>query len=209
MKATVSVVYCDNYEPENVYSAVKSAVDALGGTGAFVKPEEKILVKPNFLAPAEADKAITTHPSVISAVLRLLCEEKCEHVKVGDSPANGTCRAALGKLALTERELYGAGIADMNEEVLTPVPNGLAADELYLTRDAAEADAIIGVCKMKTHALERITGAVKNMFGLICGRRKPMSHVKWPSASEFAKMLTDIHAITPQRLHIMDAVVAM
>ena len=62
---------------------------------------------------------------------------------------------------------------------------------------------------MKTHALERITGAVKNMYGLICGRRKAAGHVKWPSASEFAKMLADIHTSTPQRLHIMDAVVAM
>ena len=209
MKAKVSAVVCKSYDKEEVYSAVKTAVDSLGGIRNFVKPEERILVKPNFLSPAEAEKVITTHPSVISAVLRILQEEGYGKIKVGDSPANGTCRAALGKLELSEDDLYGAEIAEMNEEVLTQVKNGMTAKELYFTKDVVEANAIIGVCKMKTHALERITGAVKNMFGLICGRRKAASHVKWPTASEFAKMLSDIHTSTPQRLHIMDAVVAM
>lgn len=208
-KAQVSVVICDSYEKETVYAAVKACVGALGGIASFVKPEERILVKPNFLCAAEAEKAVTTHPAVIGAVLRLLKEAGMEHVMLGDSPGSGTCREALGKLALTETELYGAAIADMNKEVLTPTPNGRVAKELYFAEEVTGADAIIGVCKMKTHALERITGAVKNMLGLICGRRKAACHVKHPSATEFAKLLADIHIATPQRLHIMDAITAM
>lgn len=208
-KSQVSVVFCDSYEKEKIYNAVKTAVDSLGGISQFVKPEEKILVKPNFLSPAEAEKVITTHPTVISAVLRILSEADCKSVKVGDSPANGTCRQALGKLALTDDELYGAAIADMNEEVFVKYPEGRIAKDFYYAKEVTEADAIIGVCKMKTHALERITGAVKNMYGLICGKRKAAGHVKYPSANDFAKMLCDIHHSTPQRLHIMDAVIAM
>ena len=209
IKSRVSVVVCASYEKEQVYRAVKCGIDALGGIGRFVAPDERILVKPNFLYPSEAEKAITTHPAVIGAVLRVLCEAGYGRVQVGDSPANGTCRAALGKLALGEDELYGAAIADMNEEVTVPVPNGRAAKELHLVREATETDAIIGVCKMKTHALERITGAVKNMYGLICGKRKAAGHVKYPTAYAFANMLADIHSVTPQRLHVMDAVTAM
>lgn len=208
-KAKVSVVICSCYEKETVRAAVAACVNALGGMDKFVGPEEKILVKPNFLYPSAAEKAITTHPAVIGAVLSLLREAGMKNVLVGDSPGSGTCRAALGKLALSEEELCGARIADMDKEVLVPIPNGRAAKEIYFAREVTEADAIIGLCKMKTHALERVTGAVKNMFGLVCGKRKAACHVKFPSASEFAKLLADIHNATPQRLHIMDAVTAM
>lgn len=207
--AKVSIVICESYEKESVFQAVRAAVDALGGIEMFVKSGEKILVKPNFLYPSEAEKAVTTHPAVITAVLRLLREAGMGSVKVGDSPGGGSCRAAFEKLAYTEQDLYGAQIADMDKEVLTPTPNGRVAKEMYFTAEVTEADAIIGVCKMKTHALERITGAIKNMYGLICGFRKAAGHVKYPSAAEFAKMLVDIHTATPQRLHIMDGIVAM
>ena len=209
MKSKVSVVICDSYDKEKVYNAVKKSIESIGGIGEFVKPDERILVKPNFLSPSESEKAITTHPSVISAVLKILHETQYNKVKVGDSPANGNCRAALGKLALTDEELFGATVADMDKEVLVKFPEGKIANEFYYCREVTEADAVIGLCKMKTHALERITGAVKNMYGLICGKRKAAGHVKYPTAVNFAKMLCDIHKSTPQRLHIMDAVVAM
>lgn len=208
-KSTVSVAICDSYDKEKVYAAVKAAVEAIGGLESFARPEEKILVKPNFLYPSEEAKTVTTNPAVISAVLRLLHEGGFCNVIAGDSPASGSCRAAIEKLQLGEEDLFGAGIGEMNEEVLVANPSGRAAKEFYFAREVTECDAIIGVCKMKTHALERITGAVKNMFGLVCGRRKAACHVKYPTASEFAKMLADIHNATPQRLHIMDAVVAM
>lgn len=209
MKSQVAVAICDSYERDKVYQAVKSAIDLLGGITAFAGLDEKILVKPNLLSPAEAEKAITTHPSVIGAVLRILSENRFSNVMLGDSAAVGSCRAALNKLGLTDGTLYGAAVASMNEEKLVEYPEGAVAKEFYFAREATEADAIIGVCKMKTHALERITGAVKNMYGLVCGIRKPAGHVKYPTASEFAKMLADIHNATPQRLHVMDAVVAM
>jgi len=208
-KSQVSVVYCNNYDNEKIYESVKLGINALGGIKKFVLPSEKILVKPNFLSPAEENKAITTHPSVISAVLRILWESGYSNVKIGDSPANGTCRQAISKLSLNEENLFGATIADMSEEVLVENPGGKVAKEFYFTKEVTEADAIIGVCKMKTHQLERITGAVKNMYGLICGKRKAAGHVKFPTAHKFAKMMVDIHKATPQRLHIMDGVIAM
>lgn len=40
---------------------------------------------------------------------------------------------------------------------------------LMIAKDALDCDALISVSKMKTHALERITGAVKNQYGCISG----------------------------------------
>ena len=163
-RSKVAVAICGGYESEKVYRAVSGAIKSLGGIESFVSPSERILVKPNFLYPSESERVITTHPAVISAVLRLLAEAGCVNVSVGDSPANGNCVGAMHKLGLTEDKLFGAHIADMSHEVSVDYPEGKTAKHFYFTREVTESDAIIGVCKMKTHMLERVTG----------GKRKPI-----------------------------------
>lgn len=208
-KTKVIVVPCDNYDEEKVYECIKTGVDALGGIEKIIDKEEKILVKPNFLSAADADKALTTHPSVIKGMLRLLNETGYNNIKYGDSPGAGNCKGAAAKLGLTPENTFGAAIAPMSKECLVKYEEGHTCKEFHFTEDVVEADAIINLCKMKTHALERITGAVKNVYGLICGTRKAAGHVSFPNASIFARMLCDIHACVKPRLHVMDGIVAM
>ncbi|MBR4798007.1 MAG: DUF362 domain-containing protein, partial [Oscillospiraceae bacterium] len=98
---------------------MKAGIDLLGGIGRFVGPEENILVKPNFLHSSDESRAVTTHPSVIKAMLRLLNESGYGNVRFGDSPAMGSCRSAAAALGL-EDGIYGASIADMSEAVDVP-----------------------------------------------------------------------------------------
>ena len=63
-KSRVAAVPCGDYKPEKVYEAVRAGVRALGGFDAVLRPEERVLVKPNLLKPAEAESAVTTHPEV-------------------------------------------------------------------------------------------------------------------------------------------------
>ena len=209
-KSKVIIVPCDSYEKEKVYRSVKAGIEALGGMETFLNKSEKILVKPNFLSAAQPEKAVTTHPVVIEAVFRLLQEDGYPCVQYGDSPGHGNCQLAAEKIGLEKvAEQYGVKRANMEEEVRTPFPKGKTAKEFYFAKGITEADAIINVCKMKTHALERVTGAVKNVYGFICGARKAAGHVKYPNASVFARMLADIHRCTDIRLHIMDGITAM
>ena len=208
-KSRVAVVPCGSYEEDIVYQAIKDGLAALGGIESFVKKDEKILLKPNFLSPAEEEKVITTNPAVIKTVCRLLSENEYSDVMVGDSPGHGTSKAAMEKLNLSEADLFGVKLADMSREKQVKFPEGNVAKSFWFCEEVTQADAIIGLCKMKTHMLERVTGGVKNMYGLICGKRKAAGHVSYPTAVKFAKFLADIHRATPQRLHIMDAVVAM
>lgn len=209
IKSKVVVVPCDSYDEEKVYECMKQGIDLLGGIENYVKKDEKILVKPNFLSAADADKAITTHPSVIKGMLRILSEEGYASVKYGDSPGHGSCKGAAERMGLCAENTFGAECADMSEEVLVKYEEGLTCKEFHFTKEVTEADAIINLCKMKTHALERITGAVKNVYGFICGFRKAAGHVKYPNDSIFARALVDIHRCVKPRLHIMDGIVAM
>ena len=208
-RSTVAVIPCDSYDEEKVYNCIKSGLNELGGIGAIIKPDEKILVKPNLLSAAAPEKAVTTHPAVLRAVFRLLAEEGYTDVKTGDSPGHGSCEGAMKQLGLNDETMYGAKLTPMSDNVHVDFPEGLTCKEFDFCREVVESDAIINVCKMKTHALERITGAVKNVYGFVCGYRKAAGHVKFPNDTVFARMLADIHRCTHPRLHIMDGIMAM
>lgn len=209
-KSQVAVVYCPGYDAEHVYNAVCAGIDAIGGIESFVHPDESILIKPNFLVASDPDKAVVTHPSVIEAVCRILREHNYANVCCGDSPGHGSMENALRLAGLDAVfDKYDVKPADMEHESVVDFPEGAACRQFYFTRAAAECDAIISVSKMKTHALERITGAVKNMYGTVCGYRKAAGHVKFPNAVVFARMLADIHRCLKPRLHIMDGITAM
>ena len=208
-KSKVVVVRCKNYDEADVYNAMRTGIEALGGIEQFVKKEDKILVKTNFLSTADKDSAIVTHPSVIKGMLRILQEEGYADVSFGDSPGHGSSRAAISKIGIDENSSFGAKIAEMNEEVKVHFDEGKTCKDFAFTKEVVESDAIINLCKMKTHALERITGAVKNVYGYICGHNKAAGHAKYPNDMIFARMLCDIHAYKTPRLNIMDGIIAM
>ena len=209
-KVRVAAVFCDSYDEEKVYSALKEGIDSLGGIGRFVSKDENILVKPNFLSASDPEKAVITHPSVIKAMLRILSEEGYPMVCCGDSPGHGSPHAALARAGLSDIvSEFGVYEADMSTEMSFDFADGLTSDHFYFTKAAFEADAVINLCKMKTHALERITGAVKNVYGLICGYRKAQGHVKYPNDNVFARMLCDIHRARNICLNVMDGITAM
>ena len=207
-RSLVAVLPCEDYSEEQVYETMKKGIDLIGGIGSFACPSDNILVKPNFLHTSEESAAVTTNPSVIKAMLRILNEAGYGNVRYGDSPGMGSCRSAAAALGLTDG-LFGADIADMSEAVKVDFPEGRTARQFWFTKEITEADSVISLCKMKTHALERITGAVKNVYGFVCGRHKAAGHVKYPNDVIFAKMLTDIHRAVKPKLHIMDGIIAM
>ena len=212
MKHTVALVPLCTYEQNAVDAAVREGVRLLGGIGQFVRPEEKIVLKPNLLARALPQKAITTHPAVFSAVCRLLREEGYKHLSYGDSPGNPTTTPdkAADAAGITEAaEKYQVERADFSSGSVVSYPQGRVAKSFYLCKGVQEADALINICKMKTHALERITGAVKNQYGCITGVNKATGHAAYPNSDIFADMLADLNLCIRPRLHVMDGVVAM
>ncbi len=206
----VAVIPCPSYDQVQVEQAVCDGLRCLGGLNGIVGREEKILLKLNLLKKADPDQVITTHPSVFSAVGRCLKEYGCEEICYGDSPAmqpfQDAARASGAEQAAKE---LGILPGNFTEHTALKYPEGRTAKEFTVSKGVVEADAIINICKMKTHALERITGAVKNMYGCIYGTHKAAGHAVYPSATHFASMLCDLHGAVKPRLHIMDGIVAM
>ncbi len=210
--AVVSFIPVNSYDQHIVDEAVKTGINLLGGIRQFVQPEEKILLKPNMLTGALPQKAITTHPAVFAAVARVLQEAGCTQLTYGDSPGNPATTpvkaAAVTGIAETAAAM-NIPEADFSSGSVVRFPEGRKAHSFYLCRGVQEADAVINICKMKTHALERITGGVKNLYGCICGVNKAAGHAQYPSSESFADMLADLNKLIHPRLHIMDGIVAM
>jgi uncharacterized protein (DUF362 family) len=96
----VSLVKCDDYN--RTENAVKKAVELLGGIAVFIKPAEKILIKPNLLSPKDPSKAVTTHPEIVRSIIKLVKEAEATPV-VGDSPG-GAVRDIKNLWKVTQME---------------------------------------------------------------------------------------------------------
>jgi len=209
LQTTVAITRCDSYEADVLYPKIDELINLLGGIENFVKPGQRILLKPNLLSAKDPNRAITTHPEVVAAVARKVRECGAE-VMVGDSPG-GAKRGVrrvwrnTGMLDMAERE----NIELVNFEASGVEKFSVDGREYFLAKPAVEADAIISLAKLKTHVLTLMTGGVKNVFGLIPGFRKANYHKEYPKPSEFAQVIVDILSLKPPTLTIMDAILSM
>ena len=103
----------------------------------------------------------------------------------------------------------GAELNYNTREAVLKVPAGGLLASVTVMEAVTDAAGIISVSKLKTHSLTRLTGAVKNLFGLIPGLKKAEYHVSMPGIKEFSAMLVDVVRAAAPRLHLMDAVVGM
>ena len=212
-KPIVSIVRCPDYDAARVEQALRRALDLLGGVGQFVRPGQRVLLKPNLLRASPPEAAATTHPAVVRAAVRLVQEAGATPV-IGDSPGGGLTPALLRRVyrksgMIQMAEETGAELCYDISAVQVPNPNGALLKLIDLMAAVAQADAVINLPKLKTHNLTRLTGAVKNLFGVVPGVLKAAYHARLPKAHDFSAGLVDIMLCVSPVLSIMDAIVAM
>ncbi len=214
MTATkLSLQKCSSYQSAELRTAIENLLAPLGGIENFVKPGQKVLIKPNMLTCKEPERAATTHPAVIETVARL-CREAGATVLIGDSPP-----AVFGR---TEEFWKTTGFAEaaaradsslicFESEPKAPIKFFTNGREVtaHVVKTLFMVDTVINIAKMKTHNLTRITGAVKNLFGLIPGFSKAQWHKTFPAAEEFSDFIADFAHQIPVSLNILDGIEGM
>jgi len=88
-------VQCEGYGPDQLTDALERLLAPLGGITRYVRPGQKVLLKPNMLAASLPEEAVTTHPSLVACVVRAVIAAGGEAL-VGDSPGVGSM-ARVGK----------------------------------------------------------------------------------------------------------------
>jgi uncharacterized protein (DUF362 family)/Pyruvate/2-oxoacid:ferredoxin oxidoreductase delta subunit len=204
MASVVSVVGCDAYAPDAVRQGVVAALAPLGGIARFVQPGMQVLLKPNLLAAADLAHAVTTHPTVVEAVIELV-QEAGGTVLVGDSPA--------GPVETNPAVWHKGGMVEVAERTgarLVPFEGvtwkRLEGNDYFIARPVLDADLVINLPKLKTHTLTLFTGAVKNLFGTIPGTRKREVHCRAPDVKDFSQTVVDVLELVRPGLTIMDGI---
>lgn len=207
----VSIVRCQSYEMDEVRAALSRVLAPLGGLD-WVRPGQRIAIKMNLLTAAHPDTATTTHPAVLTALTELLVARGAQ-VVIGDSPGGPFTsvwvRRAYAAAGLAQCEAAGAKLNNNFDRSEARFEAAVAAKTFAYTSYLDEADAIINVCKLKTHGMMTMTAAVKNLFGAIPGTIKPEYHLRFPEQRAFANMLVDLNEYFKPCLNIADAVVGM
>ena len=204
----VRIQECERYSPENC----RKALEAVVGDLRWVTPGMKIGIKANLVSAMSPESAGTTHPTLLAELTRLLVARGAT-VVVGDSPGGLYTQPVL------ERVYQVCGLKAVEEAGGTlnrdfsvragRFPEGAELREFSYTGWLDDCDALINFCKLKTHGMMVMTGAVKNFFGAIPGTMKPEYHFRFPDPVRFASMLVDIQLYFKPRLHLVDAVTVM
>lgn len=209
----VAAVSCSSYERGLVQESVARAFELLGGPGAVVSPGQSVFVKVNGLIPAAPEKAVTTHPEVVRAVVEQIMTVT-PRVTIGDSPGGVYNKTML------KRVYEKCGFAAVAEETgatlnsdfsvrQKKVPEAKTMKSFTLCGAMIEADRLVSVSKFKTHLQMNITGAIKNMFGVVPGLTKFNYHSKYTNDEDFADLMVDVVLAAGPGFHVIDAVEAM
>ncbi len=210
VKSKVSIARCPDYSIKSVLKAVKGAVDLLGGMDAFVKRGDRVLIKPNLLVARDPDKAVTTHPSVVKAIIQLVRDAGGVPL-VGDSPAIGGLLKVASKAGIYDviREM-NCRLVDFDDVMEVKGSHQGVFTRLGVARVVMDCDLLINLPKLKTHGMTTMTLSVKNLFGCIPGTKKIQWHFKaGVNRHSFAQMLVDLYGIIKPRLNVVDAIVGM
>lgn len=216
MRYKVSISRSNDYKYEEVYRAVKESIDLLGGIRSYIKEDHRVLLKPNLLSGRAPDKAVTTHPAIIRALIKLV-REAGGRPFIGDSPATFPFSnssgidevAAIAGIKGVANEM-GVDVVDFNEAITVKGPQGAVFKEHEIAKEVINADLVINLPKLKTHSQMVLTCAVKNLFGCIPGARKVQWHYKaGVDRIYFARMLVEVSQIINPVLTIVDGIIGL
>ncbi len=206
MKAKVAIDYCRSYD----LGEIREVLERLISNTDFPDVKGKsVLLKPNVLSDAPAERNITTNPVVVKAAMEILKARGAGRIICGDSPGlpgPGFRADVCGIGKVCEEE--GVEWVDFSSN---PVVRKLAVTgfRVMQTHYIDDVDLVFSICKMKTHQLMGATGAVKNMFGTVPGLNKSPLHLRARSPLSFAQVILDIYSVHVPEYSIMDGIISM
>jgi uncharacterized protein (DUF362 family)/Pyruvate/2-oxoacid:ferredoxin oxidoreductase delta subunit len=209
MDDVICLAVCKDYDEDRVADAVAKCLEATKGTESLFTKGRKILVKPNLLSPRTPEEGVTTHPSLVRAVVRLALLKGCR-VSIGDNHGGYERR--------TEEVWEKTGMRRVAEETGAHLVNFEASGARLkringrsypISAAVLESDVIVNLPRMKTHMVTTLTGAVKNMFGCVPGFRKAAYHRDLHSVRSLSSVFVDVCQITSPQVTLLDGVISM
>ncbi len=183
---------------EEYENGLNQALDALGGIKRFVRPGEKVTIKPNIGWDRKPEQAADTNPRLVGEMVRLCLMAGASEVIVTDIPCNDARRTFIRSGIKEAAEKNGAKVILPAEEDYIKVDlGGKLLTTWPVLKYFVETDRFINMPIAKQHSLSGCTISMKNLYGILGGRRNQL-HQKIDQA------IVDLVAFVRPTLTIVD-----
>ncbi|MBC8208700.1 MAG: DUF362 domain-containing protein [Desulfobulbaceae bacterium] len=204
MKIPVIIERCSSYKPDQLLPEVDRVLASLDWPVSL--RGARIMLKPNLIS-ARAPALACTRAEFVAAAAVWFLEHGCR-VAVGDSPALGRARTVMEEHGILQA-LSGMDIDVV--DFVTPRRCELARGvRVSVAAEALDCDLLVNLPKVKAHDQLYVTLAVKNLFGLVLGARKPWLHMRHGGTHAcFAEILLSLVDLLPKQVVLADGVQVM
>ncbi|HEY9618082.1 MAG TPA: DUF362 domain-containing protein [Microcoleaceae cyanobacterium] len=206
MSPSVSLIRAQSYDRPELRQTIEAVLAPLGGMAAFVKPGDRVLLKPNLLTGSRPTKECVTRPELVYCVAQLV-QAAGGQPFLGDGPAFGSAKGValangyqplIDDLKLPIIDFHGKRYQTVSDEF----------NHLLLSKEAMEADVVINLPKVKSHVQLTVTLGVKNLFGCVPGKMKAWWHMEaGKDRDRFGKMLIETARAVDPDLTILDGII--
>lgn len=150
------------------------ALAELGGIGAFVKPGQTVLIKPNIGWDVPPERAGNTHPEIVGRLVTLCLGAGAKSVSIFDNPCDQWQRCYANSGIAAAAEAAGARMVNGKDESLyreIEIPQGVKLRQAKVHALVLDSDVFINVPVLKHHSGALMTAAMKNLMGVVWDRR--------------------------------------
>jgi uncharacterized protein (DUF362 family) len=178
-----------------------AALQALGGIGAFVRPGQTVLVKPNIGWDAPPERGANTHPELVAHLIRRCLEAGAKSVSIFDNTCDQWELAYEHSGIAPAAKAAGARVVNGKDQSLyreTPIPGGRKLKSALVHSLVLDSDVFFNLPVLKHHSGALMTCAMKNMMGVIWDRRE------WHS-TDLHQTIADFMTLRKPTLNIVDA----
>jgi len=164
MKKTLVAVAKGGENSETVTKALK-----LINYENFIKPEDKVLIKPNYVVAKPPSTGITTDSRIVERIIELVKELGVKEITVGEGGAGDTNRAfdVTGIREVVSRQKVKLVNLNVDERVTVKIPHARFLKEVGIAKTVLKSTCIINVAKLKVHHIALVTLCMKNLMGFI------------------------------------------
>lgn len=185
-------------EPDKMFD---KAIEAMGGMKKFVKPGQKVVVKPNIGWDVIPEKAADTNPKLVKRIIEHCFRAGAKKVYVFDHTCDEWKECYKNSGIEKAAKDAGATVAPANtENYFHPVdiPKGKKLKHAKEHELILESDVFINVPILKNHGSARLTVAMKNLMGIIWDR-------KFWHRNNLSQCIADFVSYRKPDLNIVDA----
>ncbi len=155
-------------------AATRAAVELLGGMKKFVKPGNRVVIKPNMSFSRTPSQASNTHPDVVKELVVMCKEAGAGKIFVLDhtlAPAKQCFEISGIKPAVDSVEknlVFAANNSSVYQEV--PLTKGENLTQTQIVKEVLKSDVLIAAPVAKSHSATGVSLSMKGMMGLIWDR---------------------------------------